>query len=226
MSGALAIAPETERRAAPEGKSHHRSHCAGDGSGRAHHRQQFTEMRDEMNRGAGGSGHHHEGEKPHGSEALRHRRTKGEQPDAVQQQMSEAAVQQCVGDECPDIGRQSPRPSQIGQHARVITRGNEGKQQQKLGHLFRGKREREHRVDEHQYREQRDHGAGHIEHSFAARLIEHGADDPGRSHSPPRRSGQAAQPLLPHHALAMRDKPDHDDAVSHLQTIIAEYKLR
>ena len=26
--------------------------------------------------------------------------------------------------------------------------------------------------------------------------------------------------------LAIRDKPDHDDAVSHLQTIIAEYKLR
>ena len=83
-------------------------------------------------------------------------------------------MDQRIGDEDPDVGWPASGPDHVGQHAGVIAGRNEGKEQEKLGRLLRREEEHEDGVDEPDHRQQRDHDRGHVEHSFAAWLIEHG----------------------------------------------------
>jgi hypothetical protein len=89
--------------------------------------------------------------------------------------MAEVGVDERVSDECPDVGGPTAGPRDVRQHTGVVTRGNEREQQQKLGRLLRRQHEHEDRLDDPEHDEQRDHDRGHVEHPFAARLIEHGS---------------------------------------------------
>lgn len=84
-------------------------------------------------------------------------------------------MDQRIADEGPDVRQPATRPLDVGQHTRIETRGNEGKQQQSCCRLLRIERQHQESVDEHENAQQPQHDRGHVEHSFAVRLIEHKA---------------------------------------------------
>ena len=89
--------------------------------------------------------------------------------------MAEIGVDQRIGDERPDVGRPAARPAHVGHHARIVARGDEGKEQQELVGLLRRQHEREQEVNAHEHDDQRHHDRWYVEHRFAARLrlVEH-----------------------------------------------------
>src|SRR6266849_9307836 len=71
--------------------------------------------------------------------------------------MSEITVNERVGDECPNVGRPTSRPDDVGHHGGIVARGDEGKQQQEFGRLLRRQCEEKISMNNPEHDNQDDH---------------------------------------------------------------------
>src|SRR5262249_53584793 len=118
--------------------------------------------------------HRHKCRETQRAESLRNRRAESQQPHGIEDEMTEIGMDERIGDERPDVGYPTSGPSHIGKHAEIVTRRDEGEEQEKLARLLRGQPEHEQQLNKHEYGEHYDYCRGHVEHPFAAGLIEHG----------------------------------------------------
>ena len=123
-------------------------------------------MGDKMRGRAGRRRHHEEREEARPPESARHWRAERDEPQQVEDQMIEIGVDQRIGDEGPDPGA-PPARQQSGREARIITRGQEGEQQQDLGRLLLRQREHEYRVDQTEHGDQDQHDDRYVEDGLA-----------------------------------------------------------
>src|SRR5262245_3966270 len=71
---------------------------------------------------------HEKDQKPQRTKPARNRRAKSEQPDGIETQMHEAAVDERIGRERPDRGTPADRPWVLPQYSQVVASRNKGKQ--------------------------------------------------------------------------------------------------
>src|SRR5262245_33415195 len=79
---------------------------------------------------------HEKDQKPQRTKPARDRRAKSEQPDGVETEMHEAAVDERIGRERPDRGTPADRPRVLPQYSQVIASRNKGKQIQESNRLL------------------------------------------------------------------------------------------
>src|SRR5262245_32821683 len=111
-------------------------------------------------------------QKPQRTEPSRNRRAKSEQPDGVETQMHEAAVDERIGRERPDRGTPADRPRVLPQYSQVIARGNKGEQIQESIRLLGAEQKLGHHMDEAHDGQERQHDNRDIEDAFAGWLHE------------------------------------------------------
>ena len=184
-------------------KSHRRCHEARDRGRCADHRHECAGMGEQMHRSPGRRRHGKEGEEARRAEAARDRRAECQQPHAVQSEMRPVAMNECVGDEGPDVGAEAAWHVALRNNGRVEPRRNEGEPEQEVDILLLGQDPDAYHMHEHHQRKHRHHDGGHVEDRFVprarlGRLLIHRRHI-GRAHGggKPRRSQEKREGLRP-----------------------------
>ena len=112
-----------------------------------------------------------EDQEPQRTEAARNRRPKSEQPDAVEAEMHEIAVDEGVGQERPDRSAPARHPPKLGQKLHIVARWNKRKQDQKIAGLLRRERKRGQGMNEAHRGQERQHHDRNVEDAFAGRVF-------------------------------------------------------
>ena len=144
-----------------------RRHGARNRSRRTDYRRAIAEMDRKMGSSTGRCRHQKENKKPRRTESARHRSTKGHKYDPVEKEMIEIDMDESVGHERPN-GRPPANPPRVrGKPTQVITRRDEGEDDQHFSGLFVVQAIGDERMDEADRRQDREDDAWHIENSLA-----------------------------------------------------------
>src|SRR5207249_4354247 len=121
----------------------------------------------EMDSRADGGSSQKEDQKAQRTEPARNGRAKSEQPDSIETQMHEAAVDECIGHERPDRGTPAKRPRVLPQYSQVVTSRHKGEHVQESTCLLGAEHELVDRMHESHGGQKQQHDEGNIEDRFA-----------------------------------------------------------